>query len=368
MLRKAEARFIESENRWRIGVQNQGERRYFYSSILGKRGKHEAEQKADEWLQYKNRADEKISVLYEEYIASKQGFLRGTSLLNFNSIYKHYVADEIGKIFIGKLTRNQAQACIDKAFLMGKSKATLNKIKNTITCIADYAAGEKIRASSFKDLYIPDGAHEGQRNILSKKEIETLFSSACNTAKLINLFRLATVLGLRRGELIGLKWSDFATAQGTSTLTVNRAINYLQEETTGKTKNAIRTIVLPQIAIDILEKQKKETIKAFGYCPEFVFIDENGNHLNPNILYQDWKAFCKKYGISSLPFHSLRHTMISYAKSDLSIETIKSIVGHSATMNTTAVYGHAIEGELQQGAQAINKLFLNITKSSSITQ
>ena len=67
--RKTEASWVESRQRWQINVQRNGQRRTFTSSVRGKRGKIEAEQKADSWLEDRTTGEStKLSVVANGYL------------------------------------------------------------------------------------------------------------------------------------------------------------------------------------------------------------------------------------------------------------------------------------------------------------
>ncbi|MGN0184267.1 MAG: hypothetical protein ACI4AL_04055 [Aristaeellaceae bacterium] len=83
---------------------------------------------------------------------------------------------------------------------------------------------------------------------------------------------------------------------------------------------------------------------------------------NPNYIYDQWAIWRKQHGIKS-SLHELRHTFISLNKADLPLELMKSVVGHSSSMDTFGVYGHEIEGERHRAAQIIDGVFQSVFKN-----
>ena len=163
------------------------------------------------------------------------------------------------------------------------------------------------------------------------------------------------VTGLRRGELAGLRNEDVK-----NTLTVRRSINYLGEETHGKNENARRTMMLTGIALDILADQKA-MLDRMGIESEWVFPNKYGDRSDPNLIYKHWVKYREHHNINCT-IHEMRHTFVSVNKVNMPLELLKSIVGHSVSMDTIGVYGHEIDGEKELAAQYIDSAFASLLK------
>ena len=66
--RKVEAKWMENQQRWQVKVQDDGERKAFYSPIPGRKGKIEAERKADKWLESHHAKDVRFERLWDEFL------------------------------------------------------------------------------------------------------------------------------------------------------------------------------------------------------------------------------------------------------------------------------------------------------------
>lgn len=162
------------------------------------------------------------------------------------------------------------------------------------------------------------------------------------------------VTGLRRGELCGLKNEDIHG----SMLTIRRSVNAELEETTGKNDNARRTIELAQTALNVLTHQRS-MLKRQGIISPWVFPDKNGDRANPKHIYDQWCSWAKQHN-TALSLHEMRHTFISINKADFPLKLMKSVVGHSSSMDTYGIYGHEIDGERHRAAQIIDNVFNSI--------
>jgi integrase len=166
---------------------------------------------------------------------------------------------------------------------------------------------------------------------------------------------LAAWFGLRRGEVVGLKWSsiDF-TAR---TLTINGVIRdkkdgkqrnsqlyYVPE---AKTRSSIRSFPMTDGAYNYLKKLKAdqdERKEKPGYnheWDEFVCVNEKGNIIAPYYISQTFPKLCVKCGLRRLRFHELRHTNISMLlESGANFVELASWAGHSDTKTTMSIYSH----------------------------
>lgn len=363
--RRSEAIWIEQRNRWQVNVQLEGKRKTFCSSIPGRKGKHEAEAKADDWLDANAPDDMRFDAAYKlfsEYIRKNTGSQNYKSI---QSIGKNWFLDgekkRLSSIKLSKLRPSHFQQIINEAAEKGKSKRTCSNIKSVASRFFNFAEDMGWQFISLKTVKIPASAHSNSKRVMQPDKVKVLFSDDTITKYnkkerffYIYACRFLVLMGYRRGELCGFRNEDF---DGT-TLSVNRSINRLNEVTPGKNENARRTNVLPRIALDIL-KEQKEMLRSRGIISPWIFPDEKGDRLNPNAFSRAWDMYSAQHGIN-VNLHELRHTFISIAKFEMPLELLKDVVGHSAKMDTTGVYGHLIDGEKQRAADCIDTVFSRI--------
>ena len=354
--RRAEAAWIESRSRWQINVQQGGKRKTFTSTLPGRKGKHEAESKADEWLEAGQPDDIRFDRAWEMYLTHLQ---RTTGTLNHTdntSIGNTWLLPSIATKKLEKIRLADIQDIINDASEKGRSKRTCKNIKDKMAgfCVWATDNGYSISLDCSK-VKIPVHAKTAQRTVIQPDQLRILFSETTIKRSMLTVpchyiyaFQLIVCLGLRSGELCGLKTADY---DGIS-LTVNRSVNRAGEVTPGKTANAKRTIVLPERAKQILAAQRAMLIQ-YGIRSTWLFPDEDGNGINPKNLYKRWHAYASQHGITS-SIHELRHTFISMTNKDLPAAMLKQVVGHSDAMPTDDVYGHEIDGDKQRAAAIID--------------
>lgn len=361
--RKAEAFWIESKQYWQIKVQRDGIRKAFTSSIKGRKGKHAAEAKADEWLS-KGTSDMRFPAAWEIYMNEHVANTSKSNIQMHQCTYKNSIYPIIKDRKLSSITAIMWQSCLDSAAKRGLSERSCMDIKNIIGSFVSYALRSRwdIARLMKGDLKIPKFAKPSKpKQVLSPDEIRILFTDPCYTkhkkpveAHYIHAWRFLVATGLRRGELCGLKTED---VQG-NVLSVKRAVTAFNDISAGKNANAQRTIELTPTAMKVLEDQK-EMLAEKGIISPWLFCDADGEMPSPMGVYDQWRRYRSDHGITAT-LHELRHTFISLNKNDLPLELLKSVVGHSSSMDTFGVYGHEIEGERHKAAEIIDGVFRHI--------
>lgn len=346
----------EKYQRWRIAVQKDGVRKYFYSSTPGRTGQREANRKADAWLE--DGIGVKVGRVEDVYKLWLEGLKQTTSEGNWEPIesrWRVWVLPAIGKKRANALTDADLQAIINKAAAAGRSRKTLQLIAGDLRSFCKYCRKSKLSAFLPEDVQIPAGARYKGKSVLQPADLVKLFSIDTTLYRgkrvhddFIHAYRFQVLTGLRPGELLGLRWADIKG----DTVNLSRSINVKGRETHGKNANAVRSFVLSDVARAVLEAQRAVT----GHC-ESVFCLETERR-----YYKRWKVFCAANEIEPVSLYELRHTFVSVVKT-LPAGEIKGLVGHSQDMDTFGIYSHALTGEDVATAQAVNAVFMKLLHS-----
>lgn len=363
--RRSEAIWIEAKSYWQIKVQKDGERKAFTSSIKGRKGKHAAEAKADEWLE-KGTRDMRFPAAWEMFLADQKERTGTSNYANLEQYGRIYLLPNVGSRKLSAITPIIWQSCVDVAAKKGLSRRSCINIRAAISAFVKYGlrARWEIQRLKIGDIIVPNSAQpQKEKRVLQPSTIRMLFADPCiaryggkTLAHYAYAWEFLIVTGLRRGELCGLRNEDI----NGKLLTIRRSVNAQLEVTTGKNDNARRTVELTNIAQNVLQNQK-QMLKDLGITSQWVFPDKYGERANPKHVYDQWCSWAKQHEIA-LSLHEMRHTFVSINKVDLPTELLKSVIGHSASMDTFGVYGHEIEGERHRAAQIIDDVFADILK------
>ena len=345
--RQSEAIWNEARGLWTVKVQRDGIRKQFSSAVPGRKGKRIAEGKADDWLDNSCPETARFSAVWADYVASKELTVGTSSIRQIQNFGKHYLLPRLGNKIYSRISDQDWQDCIDAACRAGLARKSLELLRALILNLSRFARKKRLIVFLPEDLTIPrSAAAPKEHTILSPEDIQKLFSSSVEN-EYLNGFRLALLTGMRPGEWIGLRWDDLDG----STLHIRRAKNAFGEITTGKNDNAVRDIILSERARAALDAQRRQ-LKSAGILSPWVFPDVK----QAAVAYQ-WKRFCLRYGLTPCTLYELRHTMISYMKSDVPEHLLKRAIGHSESMDTFGVYGHTVTGDSERTCAAINSVF-----------
>jgi integrase len=188
-----------------------------------------------------------------------------------------------------------------------------------------------------------------------------LLLKASEDDRLHALYVLALVMGMRRGELLGLLWEAVDLERGS--LIVERSLQRVGGKLAlvlPKTRSSVRTVPLPPVVVTALtehrERQKQERAAAGDGWTEtgLVFTSRVGTALEPDNLRRSWYPLRKRLGLDTLRFHDLRHSCVTLLL-DLGVppHIVQQIAGHSGIEVTMTVYAHASLDEMRK---ALNRL------------
>lgn len=179
--------------------------------------------------------------------------------------------------------------------------------------------------------------------------------------------------GMRRGELMGLVWSDIDFDN--NTITIQRSLQYLPDmgvfTSDTKTKSSRRVIKAPATAIQSLKEyrtwQKKTFLSISQPWEESgqVFVTQNGTPMHPDTLTSWFGSFIKTTDLPQIHIHSLRHTNATLQIANgVAVTTVAGTLGHSTANTTTKVYAHAIQSAAAASAEMMDNLLNPMKKQA----
>lgn len=358
--RKNEAAWVESRSRWQINVQADGTRRTFSSSIAGRKGKIEAEKKADKWLEERTVSEStRCGDLLDKYLDRVKATTSRANWRPMEYRINTHIRPTIGLKRIGKLTEDDLQAILDDGYSAGLSKRSLKNLKSDLTAFLKFCRREKATRLFPENLIINTRAKRSKKTVATPDDMKKLFDSSLTTwrgkpceDRYIHAYRFLVLSGLRPGEMLGLRWADI---DGKHKLRIRRSLNDYGELTDGKNENARRPIKLSSMAIEEL-KQQRELLQRERIISPYVFPYKNGLPTSQDTYRSFWKRYRAYNGISLITPYEMRHTFVSVNK-EMPEGLKKLVVGHSRDMDTEGTYGHEMAGDLEKAAEYIDSAF-----------
>ena len=303
-----------------------------------------------------------MDVWFENYAKIK---VRPSSHQTYQGYIDNHIKPNIGKIQLNKLTTLELQKLYKKLLSKGRvsrieakgqpkglSPKTVRNIHQVISSAMDFARNQKLIAINPTDgCALPKLEHQEMKTI----PVEQLasFLREAKDSGVFEMYYIELATGLRRGELLGLKWEDLDLEQGT--LRVQRQVDRINGEVVEaplKTKNSYRTISLGADAVGILEEQRKKC----GSSP-YVFPSPTGGPISPDSVLQMLHRVLKRAGLPKVRFHDLRHTFATVAlQNGVDIKTVSGMLGHYSAGFTLDTYAHVTTAAQREAAKTMGNI------------
>jgi len=240
--------------------------------------------------------------------------------------------------------------------------------------LADACRGELLTRNPAA-LVQPPKADTEEMQILSAEQVRGVLGGLKGTPIFAPVVLLLST-GMRRGELMALRWGDIDLEAGK--LKVERSVEKTKvhglREKAPKTRHGRRTISLPPIAIEALRGHRRKQLEirvalGMGKLPDEhpVFGTYDGKLRDPDRITQDWKRYAESRGLPRVTLHALRHSHASaLIAAGQDVLTISRRLGHGSPNVTLAVYGHVFDKSDERAAEAIEAV-LKIGENDSGT-
>lgn len=302
-----------------------------------------------------------VSDFAKEYLSIQKTSLSPTSYVLYERIIEQHILPMFGRMRLRDIKTYHVQDFIMRLNSMPRSDGKPGHIAPQ-TVKRYTSVLRSMLTMAYKMYYMDDDVGLSRRltfpkeryqevDVFTIEETKTILDAAKTEPINIRLLiELALFTGMRRGEIIGLKWSDINFDK--QCLSVKRSIYKLKSkksvEKEPKSHSSIRTIAIPNCLCETLKEYKKSQEEyslslATWQNLEYVFTDKNGNVMNPQTPTKQFSKFLDRHNIRHLKFHCLRHTSATLLLSNgCDIKTISARLGHSS-IETTNIYVHMLK-------------------------
>lgn len=277
---------------------------------------------------------------------------------NTQQAYEYAVSKLVpifGTVPLTSLTRPMVEAAYAKLLNDGLSPTTVRFLRGRAKAICATAIEDGLLTiNPFKAPKCPKG--KGAKvDTIQEAALKRFLHAMKGEGALGSALRFAALTGVRRGELVALKWDDIEWAKKRVHIKRNLVQNKITcQEMTPKSRASFRTISLPDDLFNELVEAHKT-----ARC-EYVFPahgHEVDRRRSLNAFSQETKAVLRKHGLGSFSLHDLRHahaTMLLQHKHNP--KAVSQRLGHSDVTITLRTYGHVFEKDDEDLAACMNTL------------
>ena len=273
-----------------------------------------------------------------------------------------YTIPRIGNIKLPKLTTRHLQKLYKELLENGRihigrdqnkglSTTTVHSVHLMLHCALERAVKERlIPRNPCEDCIVPK-PRKLDMKILPPEHMK-VYLDAANARGLLPMFYLELVSGLRKGELVALRWDDLDIQQRTISVSKQYVRNPdgSLELTRPKTENSVRLVSIPQTAVDLLIQEHAKHPDSSYMFPSPL----TGKMYHPDSVVNLHKKILKDAGLEYIRFHDLRHTFATIAlQNGIDVKTVSSMLGHFDAGFTLRTYTHATRQRQEQAAQTM---------------
>ncbi len=283
----------------------------------------------------------------------------------YAEIIHNDIIPNLGHLLLGKIRPLDIQHYYSGALVSGRkdgkgglSPRTVLHYHRILREALQQAVKWQLIGRNPSDSVEPPRPRHMEMKVLDNTQVITLLESTKGHRFYLPVL-LAVCTGLRRGEILALKWSDIDF--GKSALMVKRS---LQETKTGiafkdtKTARSRRTVSLSQLELDalMLEKKKQDELKeilgAVYQNNELVCAQDDGRPIIPRCLTAAFEHLLVKAGLPKIRFHDLRHTHATILLSqNVHPKVVSERLGHSTVGITLDTYSHVLPNMQEEAAR-----------------
>ena len=291
-----------------------------------------------------------------------------TTLSRYEGMIKRYIKPIIGSIQVQQLNTLAVQAWVNGlkvSPVSGKemSAATIKHTYHILKAAMDKAVlAGIIPCTPCSGIMLPKGRKK-PAVVYDESQIKQLIAAAKGTEMEL-IIDIELCLGLRRGELLGLQWSDIDWNKNQIHIVHNRVVvKGKSVDKDPKTETSRRTVDVPAQLIEKLRKHKNNCLAnrlrlgpAYTIT-DYVIVHPDGRPIYPEYVTQLFKKLQKKAGLPECRFHDLRHLCASIMlMQGVNVKVAQEHLGHKDITTTMNIYSHVLPSVAKEAAQKIGSL------------
>ncbi len=284
-----------------------------------------------------------------------------TTAYGYRGMIENYLKPQLGEIRLQKLTARDIQQYY--TWLMGEKELSPNTVikhHNLLTNTLNAAERQEYITKNPMRAVSPPKKRQREAKFYTPEQLGILLDKAVGTRLELPVF-ICAYLGLRRGELCGLRWSDVDLEHKTITIENTRTQAGKKEIEKGtKTASSTRTLYLPDTLCDMLKvaREHQQACRAEyknAYDDnDYVVVMEDGKPFRPNYLSELFSKFLADNDLPKIVLHELRHTFASLSnQAGIPAYNIGKALGHSTPATTQKIYTHLLDQTHTQAVEGV---------------
>jgi integrase len=313
-----------------------------------------------------------VREFFDHWLDTAAPTLRPSTVRRYRDLARLHIVGVVGNLKLAKLSPAEVQRLYADRLAAGLSPTSVRHVHGLLHRALGDAVRWGLLARNVTDAVDPPRRSTPEARTWDAREVAAVLSAAANDDHEA-LWRLALLTGMRRGELLGLRWTDIDLDGGVLSVrrTMSRGASSRLENGEPKTASGRRRIALPASVIDSLRRhrvrQLEYRLKA-GLAFEdrgLVFTNETGGPVHPNTLSARFRRLIVTVGVPTIRFHDLRHTCATLLLGQgVHPKVVQERLGHTDIAMTMNLYSHVTADMQRQAADQLDDVITNASRSA----
>jgi integrase len=301
----------------------------------------------------------KLSIrdFFDRWMNATAPTLRAATVRRYRDLARLHIVSVIGHLRLAKLTLGDVQRLYADRLAAGLSPTSVRHLHSLLHRALADAVRWGLIVRNVTDVVDAPRRSTPEARTWSAPDVNAFLASAAGD-RWEALWRLALLTGMRRGELLGMRWTDVDFDAGALAVrrTLSRGSRSKLEPGEPKTASGRRRISLPASAVESLRRHRRYQVElrlAGGPAYEdadLVFATELGRPIHPNSLNYRFRRLIEQAGVPAIRFHDVRHTCATLLLSEgVHPKVVQERLGHADIAMTINLYSH-VSPDMQRDA------------------
>lgn len=308
----------------------------------------------------------------QEWLKGRKPHLEESTWTSYEIMIRRHINPVLGNTKLKNLQPHHLRSLYNEKLENGRvdgkgglSPRAVHYIHSIINAALKQAIKERLINFNVAEVVELPKMKKHEMRPLNDEEIDIFLDEASKTRH-YTAYMLELGSGLRRGELLGLKWQNVNLEEGK--ITVLEQLVRSKEKgliiKNLKTKSSRRTIPLPSDVAKQLKVYRKQQLKEKMLLGpayqdnDLVFCNPDGKPYDPRAFTKHFERLVKRAALPEIRFHDLRHTYATQLlKSGVHVKVAQQLLGHSSITMTLDTYSHVMPGLMDEAAERLNGIF-----------
>lgn len=313
-----------------------------------------------------------VGAYLAQWLESMAPSLRPSTMKSYSDIVRLHVAPRIGEVKLARLKPVEISGLYSELLKSGRRLPPAGGLSPTsvlyVHRVLKHALGDAVRwgylPRNAADLVKAPRVEHSEMTVWGPEDVRRFFDAVADD-RLFAMWVLMVTTGMRRGEVVGLRWKDVDLgARRVSIVQTLVDVGYEVYVSAPKTKKGRRAVALDVHTARVMaerrscQRAEREFI-GFDRPAEYVFTKIDGATLQPQNVSQAFETIVRKAGLPRVRLHDLRHTHATLAlAAGVHPKIVGERLGHSNIQITLDTYSHVLAGLQDEAAEKVAELII----------